>query len=196
MTIFAQNGVVTTAIGSQALLLSLFDGSIHIAGSGGLYRLVHFGEYGMTVGEKGGSSEIPRSEPDMWLSELRRACDDPGTSAKYRLKVLAELHSRFTFPGATLVFAVLAVPLGIQNRRSGKSGGFTISIAIIMAYYVLMSVARSVAERGTLPPAFVLWLPNLMFLVMGIYLLSMASQEKHLPPFSLRTIRDYFRKAS
>ena len=44
MTIFARDGVVTTAAG-HALLLSLRNGSIHIAGSGGLYRLIHFGEY-------------------------------------------------------------------------------------------------------------------------------------------------------
>jgi lipopolysaccharide export system permease protein len=200
MTIFAQDGVVTTAAGSQALQLSLHDGSIHIAGNDGLYRLVHFGEYRMSVGETGSSSGVSRSESDMWLTELRRASDDPGTLAKNRLKILAELHSRFTFPGASLVFAILAVPLGIQNRRSGKSGGFTVSIAIIIAYYVLMSVARSFAERGTLPPAFALWLPNLMFLFPGVYLLRMASQEKPLPQFvphfSLQLIREYFRKVS
>jgi len=176
--------------------LSLHNGSIHIAGAAGLYRLVHFGEYSMTVGEKTSSSEISWNEPDMLVSELQRQIDVPGTSAKNRLKMLTELHSRFTFPFASLVFAILAVPLGIQNRRSGKSSGFTISIAIIFAYYVLMSVARTLAEKGVVPPAVLLWIPNLIFFCLGWFFLRMASLEKSIPLFPLKSVLHYFRKAS
>jgi len=196
MTIFAQSGVVTSVAGSQALQLSLHDGSIHIAGTAGLYRLVHFGEYSMTVGEKGNRSEISRNEPDMWLSELQRQIADPATSAVNRLKMLAELHSRFTFPFASIVFAILAVPLGIQNRRAGKSGGFTISIVIILSYYVLMSVVRTLAERGIVPPAVALWIPNMIFFAMGWFFLRMASLEKSIPLFPLKNILGYFRRAT
>jgi lipopolysaccharide export system permease protein len=196
MTIFAQDGVVTAAPDSQALLLSLHDGSIHMAGADGLYRLVHFGEYSMTVGENGSSSEITRNESDMWLSELQRRIKDPVTSAIDRLKISAELHSRFTFPFASLVFAILAVPLGMQNRRSGKSGGFTVSLSVILAYYVLMSVARTLAEKGVVPPAVGLWIPNLIFLCLGVFFLRMASLEKRIPLLPLRRFMDYFRRTT
>jgi lipopolysaccharide export system permease protein len=196
MTIFAQDGIVSSAPGSEALLLSLHDGSIHMAGTAGLYRLVHFGEYSMTVGEKGSRTAQSRNEPDMWLSELQRLIDDPGTSAKNRLKMQAEFHSRFTFPCASIVFAILAVPLGIQNRRSGKSGGFTVSIAIILTYYILMSVMRMVAERGVVPTVVALWLPNLIFILLGWYFLRIASLEKSIPLLPLKNVFDYFRKAS
>lgn len=201
MTIFARDGLVSTSAGSQSLQLSLHEGSIHSAGSGGLYRLVHFGEYSMTVGEKGSSAEIARSEPDMWLSELQHLIDDPASSAQKRLKALAEYHSRFTFPFASLVFAILAVPLGMQNRRSGKSGGFTVSMVIILAYYVLMSVVRTFAEKGTVPAVAALWIPNLIFLGLGLFLLRMASLERAISLFPLQKnplqkILDYFRKAT
>ncbi|HEY5522036.1 MAG TPA: LptF/LptG family permease, partial [Desulfuromonadaceae bacterium] len=196
MTIFAGDGSVTSAEGSQALLLSLHNGSIHMAGTGGLYRLVHFGEYSMTVGEKGSGTGITRNEPDLWLSELQRQIDDPGTPAKNRLKMLAELHSRFTFPFASLVFAILAVPLGIQNRRTGKSGGFTVSIVIIFAYYVLMSVVRTIAEKGVVPPAVALWIPNLIFFCLGCFFLRMASLEKRIPLLPLRRVLDYFKRVT
>jgi lipopolysaccharide export system permease protein len=196
MTIFAQDGVVTSAAGSQALLLSLQNGSIHIAGTGGLYRLVHFGEYSMTVGEKTSSVEKTWNVPDMRISELQHQIDDPGTSAKNRQKMLTELHSRFTFPFASLVFAILAVPLGIQNRRSGKSSGFTISIVIIFAYYVLLSVVRFLAEKGGFPPAVALWFPNLIFLCLGWFFLRMASLEKSIPLIPLKNVFDYFKRAS
>ena len=194
MTIFARDGVVTSESGSQALLLTLRNGSIHIAGTDGLYRLVNFGEYSMTVGENGGSTAISRNESDMWLPELQRQIDDPATSPPDRLKMQTELQSRFTFPFASLVFAILAVPLGIQNRRSGKSGGFTVSIAIILAYYILMSVVRSLAEKGGVLPAVALWLPNILFFAIGWFFLRMASLEKTIPLYSLKNVIDYFRK--
>lgn len=194
MTIFARDGVVTSESGSQALLLTLRNGSIHIAGTDGLYRLVNFGEYNMTVGGNGGSATISRNESDMWLPELQLQIADPATSPSDRLKMQAELQSRFTFPFASLVFAILAVPLGIQNRRSGKSGGFTVSIAIILAYYILMSVVRSLAEKGGVLPAVTLWLPNIFFFAMGWFFLRMASLEKTIPLYSLKNVRDYFLK--
>jgi lipopolysaccharide export system permease protein len=196
MTIFARNGMLSTIGGSQALLLSLYDGSIHMTGTGSVYRLVHFGEYLMTVGDKGKGSTISRNEADMWLSELRSQIDNTATAPKDRLKTMAEYHSRFTFPFASLVFAILAVPLGIQNRRSGKSGGFTVSIAIILAYYVLMSVVRTLAERGAVPPAVALWIPDLVFFILGIFLLRRASLEKSIPAIDFKAALNYFRKAS
>jgi lipopolysaccharide export system permease protein len=196
MTIFATDGIISTVPDSQALQLLLRDGSIHMAGTDGLYRFVHYGEYRMTVGEKGNSTVVTRNEPDLWLSELKKQIADPGTSDKNRLKLQAELHSRFTFPCASLVFAILAVPLGLQNRRSGKSGGFTISIVIILSYYVLMSVMRTLAERGAVPPVIALWIPNMLFFAMGWYLLRLASLEKSLPQLPLKPVLDFFRRAS
>lgn len=196
MTIFAQSGGVTSEVGSQALLLSLHNGSIHVAGADGLYRLVHFGEYSMTVGGNSGSAVIYRNDNDMWLSELKQQIDAPGISAENRLKILSEFHSRFTFPFASLVFAILAVPLGIQNRRAGKSGGFAVSIAIIIAYYILMSFVRTLAEKGALPPAVSLWIPNIIFFAIGWFFLRMASLEKNIPLFSLKNALDYFRRVS
>lgn len=196
MTIFSRDGVVSADAGGQALLLTLQDGSIHSSGTHGLYRLVHFGEYRMAVGENGTGNEQNRSELDMWIPELSSRIAAPETSAKLRLKMQAELHSRFTFPCASLIFAILAVPLGIQNRRSGKSGGFTVSIAIIIAYYVLMSVARNLAEKGALPPVAALWMPNLIFFMLGWYFLHLASLEQSLPRLNIKQLFAYFRKVS
>jgi lipopolysaccharide export system permease protein len=119
----------------------------------------------------------------MTVAELRRMIEHPATPKPVRLKLLSELHSRFAFPFASLVFAVVAVPLGMQNRRSGKSAGFSTSIGILLAYYVVQSLLRTLAEKEGLPPALALWLPNMIFLGLGLYLLRMASQERSILSF-------------
>jgi lipopolysaccharide export system permease protein len=196
MTIFAQDGVISGASGNNSLLLSLRDGSIHMAGEDGLYRLVHFGEYSMTVGDKESSTPLALNESDLWLSDLKSLMNDPAVPANIRLKHLTEFHSRFTFPCASFVFGILAVPLGIQNRRAGKSGGFAVSILIILSYYVMMSVAKTFPEKGILPSSIALWLPNLVFLGIGLYFLRMASLEKNLPRLQLISALDFFRRST
>lgn len=134
----------------------------------------------MTVGGSGKVAGIGRSEMDMTVAELQQQINNPATAKAVRLKSQSELHSRFAFPFASLVFAVVAVPLGMQNRRSGKSAGFATSIGILLAYYIVQSFLRTLAEKGSLPPALALWLPNMIFMGLGWYLLRMASLEREL----------------
>jgi len=180
MTIFAATGKVGCTPNQQDICLVLNNGSIHAAGKGDEYRLANFGEYAMTVAGPAKGGGIGRNELDMGINELLRHSGDPATPQATRLKMSAELQSRFAFPFASLVFAVVAVPLGIQNRRSGKSAGFSVSIGILLAYYVLLSLLRTLAERGTLPAGLALWLPNMIFLAIGWYFLRMASLERSI----------------
>jgi len=180
LTIFAADGVIGGATAQHDIRLALNNGSIHVAGKADEYRLIHFGEYIMTIGGSGQGSGIGRNEQDMTVAELLRQINSPATTKTVRLKTTSELHSRFAFPFASLVFAVVAVPLGMQNRRSGKSAGFATSIGILLAYYVVQSLLRTLADKGSLPPVLALWLPNLIFLGLGWYLLRQASLERGL----------------
>lgn len=183
LTIFAADGLIGGGSDRSDIRLVLNNGSIHSAGVSEEYRLVHFGKYTMTIGVSGQGSGIGRTELEMSVGELHRQIDSPETTKQLRLKMQSELQSRFAFPFASLVFAVVAVPLGMQNRRSGKSAGFSTSIGILLAYYVLESLLRTLAEKGGLPPVLALWLPNMIFLGLGSYLLFMASRERRIRLF-------------
>lgn len=179
LTIFAKKGMVVSDETNGSLRIVLHDGSIHTQSINGDYRLVSFGEYLLTA-EAGGGAAVVRTEIDMGVAELLHAANASETAPQARMKMLAEMHSRFAFPGAVFVFALLAVPLGLQNRRSGKTSGFTVSIFILLLYYVLLSFLRTLAEKGVIPPFAALWLPNLLFGGIGLALLRMAAAEKNL----------------
>ena len=88
-----------------------------------------------------------------------------------------EIHKKFAFPFACLVFGVVGLPLGITNRRGGKSSGFSLSIAIILFYYVMINNGEHFAEVGKIPPWLGMWAPNLILLALGIYLLGRANRD-------------------
>ena len=77
----------------------------------------------------------------------------------YRL-TLVEIHKKFSIPFACLAFGIIALPLGITNRRGGKSSGFSLSILIILVYYILINNGEDLARSGKLPAWLAMWAPT------------------------------------
>ncbi len=195
LTIFASSGLVEGGANPRDVRLILNRGSIHAQGRGGEYRLIHFAEYVMNIAAPGGTDTAIRAPREMTVAELQRAIATPSTQPKLRKKMATEMHSRFALPFASLVFAVLAVPLGLQNRRSARSFGFAISIGVLLAYYILLSLLGTMAEKGSFSAPLALWIPNMVFLVLGWVLLRLASQERSIPLPSVEKLRGLLRRS-
>ena len=82
-----------------------------------------------------------------------------------------ELHQRFAFPVACLVFALVAVPLGAQPRRGGRAAGTLLAILVIGAYYSLFIMGAGLARQGAIPPSVGMWIANLVLALFGLALL-------------------------
>ncbi len=130
-----------------------------------------------------------RSFREMNLRELFEQARVTGTAmARTRQKTTAdlrenyalahvEIHKKFAIPFACLVFGVLGLPLGITNRRGGKSSGFSLSVVIILVYYIMLNNGEQLAATGKLQPWISMWTPNILLLALGIYLLGRANRE-------------------
>src|SRR5207245_4466030 len=88
-----------------------------------------------------------------------------------------EIHKKFAIPFACLIFGVLRLPLGITNRRGGKSSGFSLSVVIILVYYIMLNNGEQLAAAGKVQPWLAMWTPNVLLLALGIYLLGRANRE-------------------
>ena len=77
---------------------------------------------------------------------------------------------------ASLIFTLVGVPLGMQPNRNSSSMGFVMSIIIIFIYYSLMTMAGAIAQGGILNPMLAVWLPNIIGLLAGGYLMRRMSK--------------------
>jgi lipopolysaccharide export system permease protein len=84
------------------------------------------------------------------------------------LKVM--YHLRLAIPWATVVLALVGSALGVRPQRTGAGVGFGLSIIIVFAYYVVMSICRALGQAGNLPALIAAWLPNIVFLLFGAFL--------------------------
>ncbi|HEX2832151.1 MAG TPA: LPS export ABC transporter permease LptG [Thermoanaerobaculia bacterium] len=107
--------------------------------------------------------------------QLARSHDESDRTDRNRARV--EIHKKFAIPFACIAFGVLGLPLGITNRRGGKSSGFSLSIAIILVYYVLLNNGEDLAVNGKIPPWFGMWAANILLLGIGIWLLGRANRD-------------------
>ncbi len=180
VTIFADSGLVESEEASRKLRLHLSDGSIHQSADGGKYRRLSFKEYVLNVDLTKSIKSFQKKEQDMTLGELRANIREGKAGKRFTIEMALEIHRRFALPFACIIFAIVAMPLGIQNRRSGKAAGFTFSIATILVYYVIQSIGESLGEKELLHPALAIWLPNILFLTGGLYLLRLAAREQRL----------------
>ncbi len=177
-TIFANSGALLSDPQSRSIEFHLKDGSIHRSEGVG-YRMVDFQEYDLRVSLASESGAPSKSEGEMTLRELLHP--PPQTPARQLLAMQLEFHSRLALPFACLVFMLLAMPLGIQNKRSGKAAGFSISIGVLLLYYVALSAFKGLGERALLPAALACWAPNLIFLLLAAYLFEKTASEEPLP---------------
>jgi lipopolysaccharide export system permease protein len=121
----------------------------------------------------------------MSFQELWTVMKLKGIDPRIMRNLHLEFHRRLAFPFACFVFAFIGIPLGLQNRRSGKSMGFFLCIATLLIYYVFLAIGKALGQQGTISPALSMWLPNLFFIAAGIYLFKKAASEQITPLFDV-----------
>jgi LPS export ABC transporter permease LptF/LPS export ABC transporter permease LptG len=87
-----------------------------------------------------------------------------------------ELHRRFAFPVACLVFALIAVPLGARPRRGGRAAGSLIAVILIASYYLLSVFGAGLARQGPVPPFVGIWIADFLLGIFGLTLLPRMEQ--------------------
>ena len=111
-----------------------------------------------------------------------------------------ELHRRWAFPMACLVFALVAVPLGAQPRRGGRAAGTLLAVVLIAAYYLVFVMGVGLARQGTLSPWLGIWMANAALALLGLVLLPRMEQFRGESVWlassfaRLKTWRRFFRR--
>lgn len=122
--------------------------------------------------------ELRKQPEDLSRAQIRPLMNNAkknGDTSRYAL-LLVTYDSKLARPFASLVFTLLAIPLGIRRQRSSSGAGFGISIAIVFAFYVVTTICLAIG-RTTPELSFAMaWLPNVMFCATGVWLLQLAAK--------------------
>ncbi len=102
----------------------------------------------------------------------RRTYQTPGLTAQEQKEAAIELHQRLALPFACVLLGLVGVPLGISSRKGGKSSAFVLTVLLAFAYYLGLITLIGLARKGSFPVPVAAWMPNIIFAIVGIVLLS------------------------
>jgi len=182
----AKEGIVISE-GPDRLHMHLIDGSEHETDpkDSDHYQISTFEQTDIPIElpstENKPDESLPASVMETTALRQKAAHADPVSARWY----LIEFHRRFALPTACLVLALVGIPLGLSSKKSGKSGGFVLTILLVFAYYVVSLVGVSLARQGRVSPWFGAWMADLVFLALGLFLLIRAEKR----PFELASFR-------
>ncbi len=181
----AREGIMVPE-GQDRLHLHLKDGSSHETDPAqpDKYQISTFEQTDIPIelaSSEGKEEQIPYKAMSTRELRERAASVDPATARLY----LIEFYNRFALPTACLVLAMVGIPLGLSSKKSGKSGGFVITIVLVFVYYFVSLIGVSLAKQGRVGPMFGAWLANIVFFAAALFLLWQAERR----PLSLAAIR-------
>ncbi len=112
------------------------------------------------------------------IEKLKKEDSAAKKDVKRRIKIkrkeinryAVEIQKKYSIPFACVVFLFLGVPLGIRTRKGGVAVATAVSILFFVVYYMFLVAGEELADRGYVSPIWALWLPNIVFFVIGIIL--------------------------
>lgn len=107
-----------------------------------------------------------RTVDEMNRKELREHIERFQRGGLKVLSFVVDYHLKLAMPMASFVFALFAAPLTLLGK-GGRSFGVVLSLAILLFYYVAISVSRSMGINEMLPPVVAAWLVNTLFAIFG-----------------------------
>jgi lipopolysaccharide export system permease protein len=161
--IFARRGYQRHDEDNGQRYLVLEDGRRYegVAGQAN-YKVIRFDRYRLRMDQQvvfGGQSNLmTRSSASLLGSR------DP--------REAAELHWRISLPIATVLLALMAIPLSRTNPRQGRYSKLFVAILIFAVYVVIIAMGKVWMEKGLLPPQLGLWwihILALLFTVAGLF---------------------------
>ena len=178
-TIIATHGLVLADKKTGGTTLRLFDGSLF--GSEAATDQSHvtgFRVYDLTIRPKEGGASLDRDPDELSYGALLARINAARARGKPDHEAETELAAKYMVPIATLLFALLGVSLGLKPARGGHSERFGVAVALFFLYYSIMRVGRTLAERGSLNAYLAMSIPDLVFLVLALWLFVRAAQDK------------------
>ncbi len=85
-----------------------------------------------------------------------------------------EYYKRFSMPLASLILTLIGVSLASRKIRGGMGVNIGIGLALSALFILFSTLSSTFAINGSMNPLLAVWLPNILFLITGLFLYTKA----------------------
>ncbi|MDP9204771.1 MAG: LptF/LptG family permease [Gemmatimonadota bacterium] len=122
----------------------------------------------LSGGPPANSSELAQ------LDALRIRLED---SATLMNSYGVEIHKKFALAVACFVFVLLGAPIALRFPRGGVGLTIGVSLFVFALYYICLIAGESIAKRGLMPAVVSMWMANVIFALIALWMLAKMGQE-------------------
>lgn len=83
---------------------------------------------------------------------------------------LVEKYQRYASPFAIIILTIMGVVVSSRKSRQGTSFQIALGFVLSFAFLILVIIFKSVGQSGGLPPYVAVWVPNIIFALITLYL--------------------------
>lgn len=94
-----------------------------------------------------------------------------------RNTMLIEIHKKFSLAAACIVFVLVGAPLALRFPRGGVGLVIAASFVIFGIYDIGLVGGQALADNGILPPFWAMWGVNILFLIVGLAMITRMGRE-------------------
>ena len=116
----------------------------------------------------------PTSSDLAMVENLRMRMED---DARVMNSYGVEIHKKFALAVACFVFVLLGAPIALRFPRGGVGLTIGVSLFVFALYYICLIAGESIAKRGMMPAVVSMWMANVIFALIALWLLSKMGQE-------------------
>lgn len=87
---------------------------------------------------------------------------------------LIEKHRRFANPFAIFILTLIGVSLSSKKIRGGIGMNIGIGLMLSFSYILFLQFASQFSLKGDLGPMLAMWIPNIIYSIIGLVLYKMA----------------------
>jgi len=92
----------------------------------------------------------------------------------------SNLFDKYALALTSIILFFVGAPIGAIIRKGGFGLPMVVSLILFLSYHFIGTFSRNSAEDGSLNPLIASWLPNLIMLPLGLYLIWRASLDKSI----------------
>ena len=130
------------------------------------------------------SRQPKKNQDDMNFAELWEGIRHPAayfpeldaeSLTAQRTSLAVEFNKRLALSFACVAFVLLGVSLGVKAHRKESSIGVGISLALVFNFYLFIIIAESLSKYPEVRPDFIVWMPVLIAVTLGAWLMERAN---------------------
>jgi len=148
------------------------DGTLLVSRKDETFSVQRFDTYPLEISETPETFMRGTRKPEeMSYWQLKRYAEMVGREGYNNTRYLVDMHIKVAFPFIILVLLMIGMPLALKLKKGGLALAVSLGMAISFLYLLTLGISRSLGLSGVLSPLLSAWLANLIFSLVGVYLM-------------------------